>query len=109
MTATPVSAPTITSIAFDKSAYNVGDLVTATITYVAGKSSSAPAPSSVSFTGTALDSVTNQSGTLTVNFVVDTTPVTSTDPSAVTVTDSATHTWTKISDTGSVAKFTTTA
>lgn len=109
MTATPVSAPTITSIAFDKTAYNVGDLVTATVTYVDGKSSTAPAPSSVSFTGTALDSVTNQSGTLTVNFTVDTTPVTSTDPSAVTVTDSGARTWAKASDNGSVAKFTTTA
>lgn len=109
MTATPVSAPTITSIAFDKSAYNVGDTVTVTITYVPGKSSSAPAPSSVSFTGTAVDSVTSQQGTLTVNFTVDTTPVVSTDPSSVTVTDSAAHTWTKVSDTGTVAKYTTVA
>lgn len=93
------TAPTVTSITFDQSSYNPGQTMTATVTYTAGISDNVQ-----SFTGTATDSVTGLAGSLVVNFTTEVTDVT-----AVTVSDTGNRTWTKISDTGSVAKFTATA
>lgn len=93
------SAPTISSITFDKATYNPGDTITATVNYAPGTSDVTQ-----SFTGTATDSTTGQTGKLSVNFVT-----TKSDTTSVTVSDSGSRTWTKISDTGSIAKFTATA
>lgn len=94
-----MAAPSITSITFDKAAYNPGDTITATVNYVAGTSNVTQ-----TFTGTATDSKTNQTGTLQVTFTV-----VESDTTSVAVSDQGTRTWTKISDTGSVAKFTAVA
>lgn len=95
--------PSITSIVFDKASYNVGDTVTATVTYVPGQSVTA---NTQTFTGVATDSVTQAKGQLVVNFIVNTL---SPDATVVTATDSAGRTWTKTSDTGTVAVFTAVA
>ena len=92
-------APSITSITFDKTSYAPGDVITATVDYSAGTSDVTQ-----TFKGTATDSVTNETGTLTVNFTV-----TENDTTTVTVSDSGSRVWTKISDSGSIAKFTATA
>lgn len=92
-------APSISSITFDKASYAPGDIITAIVDYVAGTSDVTQ-----TFTGTATDSVDGKTGTLEVNFVV-----TENDTTTVTVSDSGNRTWTKISDTGAVAKFTATA
>lgn len=94
-----MAAPSITSITFDKASYNPGDTITATVDYVAGTSAATQ-----TFTGTATDSTTGESGTLQVSFTVN-----ENDSTTVTVTDGGGRTWTKISDTGSIAKFTATA
>jgi hypothetical protein len=94
-----MAAPSISSITFDKATYSPGDTITATVDYTAGTSNVTQ-----TFTGTATDSTTGQTGNLTVDFVV-----TENDATTVTVSDSGTRTWTKISDTGSIAKFTATA
>lgn len=93
------TAPSITSITFDKASYLPGDIITATVSYVAGSSDV-----SQTFTGTAVDSVSGEEGTLQVSFVV-----TEPDQTNITVTDSGGRAWAEISDTGSVAKFTATA
>lgn len=92
-------APSITSISFDKTSYTPGQTVTATVTYVPGT-----APKSFTFTGTVTDTATNAQGTATGTFSVN-------EPDATTVsaTDSGNRTWTKASDTGSVATFTAVA
>jgi hypothetical protein len=100
-----MSAPSITSITFDKTAYNSGDLIQATVAYVAGTSGGQP--STQTLTGTATDSVTGQSGALTVTFTVSGQTVK--DPTAVTVSDSGNRSWAKVSDNGSVAVFTAAA
>ena len=89
-------APTISSITFDKATYTPGSIITATINYTAGKSD---VPQT--FTGTATDSATGQTGLLQVTFTV-----TESDSTAVTVSDSGNRTWTQTSDNGSVAIFT---
>jgi hypothetical protein len=94
-----MSAPSITSITFNKPNYIPGDLITATITYVNGTS-----PSVQSFTGTATDNMTGLVGNLTVSFTVSIS-----DYSFVSTVDSGAHIWTKVSDSGSVAVFTATA
>lgn len=93
------AAPTISSITFDKTSYSPGDVITATVSYSAGTSDVTQ-----TFTGTAVDSVSGEEGTLQVNFVV-----TEPDQTNITVTDSGGRAWTQISDTGSIAKFTATA
>lgn len=93
------AAPTITSITFDKASYNPGDTITATVDYTVGTSAVTQ-----TLTGTATDSTTNETGTLQVTFVV-----TEPDATTISVSDSGTRTWTKISDVGGVAKFTATA
>ena len=98
MAASP-SAPSITSIVFDQTGYNLGQLITVTVTYVPGTSNSVQ-----TFTGTAKDSTTGKTGTLSVNFTVIIN-----DSTIVSVSDSGNRTWTKVSDTGTVAIFTATA
>jgi ribosomal protein L19 len=94
-----VSAPTITSISFDKTTYLPGDTITATVNYTQGTSDSIQ-----TLTGTVTDSTTGRTGTLQQTFTVQVK-----DTTTVSVTDSGNRTWTKASDTGSVAKFTATA
>lgn len=93
------SAPVVSSITFDQAAYNVGDKITVTVNYTAGTSGT-----SQSFTGTAKDSSTGKSGTLTVNF-----SVLKSDTTTLTVTDTGSRTWALVTDSGSVAVFTATA
>lgn len=94
-----MSAPVITSITFDQSSYLPGQTITATVNYTPGTE-----PVTQTFTGTATDSATGQTGTLSVSF-----QVVKNDATAVTVADSGNRTWTKASDTGTVAKFTAVA
>jgi len=95
--------PSITSIVFDKGSYNAGDTITATVTYVAGQSVT---PNTKTFTGVATDSVTGAKGQLVANFIVN---ALSPDATAVSATDSDGRTWTKASDSGTVAVFTAVA
>lgn len=94
-------APVVSSITFDKSAYNTGDLITATVNYNPGKSDQTQA-----FTGVATDSTTGLSGQLSVSFVVSNAV---TDATALTISDDGGRTWTPISDNGTVAVFTANA
>lgn len=109
MANTPVTSPKVSSIAFDKAAYNAGDTITVTVTYVPGTSSQAGAATSFTFTGTVTDTSTSASSAANGTFVVDSTASTVTDASSVVVSDSGKRTWVKVSDTGTVAKFTATA
>lgn len=93
------TAPAITSITFDKASYAPGDTITATVDYTGGTSDVTQ-----TFTGTATDSTTKETGTLQVTFTV-----TEPDQTTISVADSGGRVWTKISDTGSIAKFTATA
>lgn len=93
------AAPSISSITFDKASYAPGDTITATISYSAGTSDVTQ-----TFEGVATDSSTGETGTLQVSFVV-----TEPDTTTITVSDSGNRVWAKISDTGSIAKFTATA
>jgi len=101
---TSVTPPSITSITLDKpNGYNAGDTITATVNYVAGTSSST---STRTYTGTATDSVTGQSGQIQVTFTTSDNAI---DAESVTVSDTGSRNWTKVSDNGSVAVFTATA
>jgi len=92
------TAPSITSVTFDKASYVPGQLINATVTYVPGT-----ADTTLTFTGTVTDSA-GQTGELTAQFVT-----TANSPSTVTAADSGNRTWTKISDSGTVAVFQATA
>lgn len=94
-----MSAPAITSITFDKTSYNPGDTITATVNYGSGTSGQTQ-----QLTGTATDAATGQTGTLTVNFTVN-----ESDSTSVSVKDTGGRVWTKVSDAAGVAKFTATA
>lgn len=107
--ATAVSAPTITSVVFDKTGYNAGDTIHATVTYVPGKSESAGSPVTYSVEGTGTDVVTGQTGQLAGTFTVTPVAVPVNDATTLVFTDSGSRTWTKVSDTGTVAVFTATA
>ena len=103
--AAPVAAPSITSIVIVPSGtITPGALITATVTYVPGSSET---PVTQTLTGVATDSTTGQTGQFTQSFTVAGPTVT--DPTAVTVSDTGARTWTKTSDTGTVAIFTATA
>lgn len=104
MTATPVSAPSITSISFNQPSYTPGQTIQATVTYVKGTSES---PTTQTLTGTVTDTVTGQTGTLNQTFTVN--GATVSDITTPTVSDTGSRTWTKASDTGTVAVFTATA
>lgn len=90
-----MTAPSITSITFDKAQYLPGQPVNATVTYVPGTSGQEQ-----TFNGTATDSATGQTGSLSVQFTLVVN-----DTTTVTVSDSGNRAWTKISDTGTVAVF----
>lgn len=70
-----------------------------TIDYTPGSSAETQ-----TFTGTALDSVTGESGALIVDFTV-----LNTDTTTVSVSDDGGRVWTPVSNNGSVAVFTATA
>ena len=90
-------APTVTSVTFDKTAYAPGDTITATVHYTPGASDS-----TVSFTGTATDQSNGQTGTMEGTFTVQIN-----DATTVSVSDTGSRTWTKVSDDGAgVAVFT---
>jgi hypothetical protein len=93
-----MQAPVVSSITFDKTSYNPGDQITATVTYVAGKSDQVD-----SVSGQVTDPVTGLVGTLsgTITFASAIA-----DSSVVSISDTASLAWTKKSDTGSVAVFT---
>jgi hypothetical protein len=93
------SPPVISGITFDQASYAPGETIHATVTYAPGSS-----PLVQSFTGSALDSTTELTGTLTVSF----TTVIS-DSTVVKASDTGNRTWTKVSDTGTVAVFAATA
>src|ERR1700722_5305833 len=108
MTATPVSAPSITSIAFDKTSYTAGSTITATVTYVRGTRQTGPSVPQP-LIGTAPDQAPGQTGQLSQTFTVGAAGATVQDSTTPTVSDSGGRTWTKTSDTGTVAVFTATA
>ncbi len=97
--ASTVSAPVVSSITFDKTGYTPGQTVIATVNYAPGVSGQAQ-----TFTGTATDAATGQQGTLSVSFTVN-----ANDSTTIAVSDSGSRTWTKASDSGTVAVFTATA
>ena len=94
----------IQSITFDQSSYNPGDQITLTVDYTAD------VPGSTPTTFTATVAVTDSTGAVTASasapFVINV-PVAGGD--VVSVTDTDGHAWTEVSDSGSVAVFTTTA
>ena len=90
------SAPVVNSITFDQAAYNSGDKITVTVNYTAGTSGTTQ-----TFTGTAKDSATLKTGTLTVNFTV-----VKSDTTSASASDSGGRTWTTVSDNAGVAVFT---
>lgn len=105
MAAVPVSAPSITSIVITPSGtFSPGATITATVAYVKGTSES---PVTQTLTGTATDSVTGQTGTLSQTFT--TAGGTVSDTTVPTVADTGSRAWTKTSDSGTVAVFTATA
>lgn len=105
MTATQVTPPSITSIAITPGgSITPGTIITATVTYVQGTSQ---APATQTLTGIVTDSVTGQTGQLTQTFTVSSSTIS--DPTTVLVADTGNHTWTKISDSGTIAIFTATA
>jgi len=94
------SPPVIDSITFDQPAYSPGQVITATVTWTPGTSAQ-----TTTFTGTATDKTTTQTGKLSVTF---TTVVP--DPASVTAADTGNRTWTLTSPAGgTVATFTATA
>jgi hypothetical protein len=85
----------VAAISTDKQTYAVGETITATMTY------SDPDARAVTITGTATDAEGHATqATVVINI---------SDPVTPAVSDSASHTYTKVSDTGSVAVFTATA
>lgn len=96
----PVVPPQVTSISFDQARYEPGDVVTATVTYVPGY----PQAPAAQVTASALDEVTGLAGQAGSGFTVAAPDVTT-----VTLADTGGRTWVKVSDTGTVAVFTSTA
>lgn len=90
------SAPVVSSINFDQPSYLAGQKITVTVDYEPGMSDQTQ-----TFTGVADDSATGLSGELVVNFIV-----TNNDTTNLTVSDSGNRTWSKVSDSGTVAVFT---
>jgi hypothetical protein len=95
---------TINSLTFDEAAYNPGDLVSLTVDYTPDT------PSVVPQTFTATATITNAAGTVVANsaapFVVNEAQAAGDQVGA---TDDGNRTWTRASDTGSVAVLTATA
>lgn len=89
-----MATPTVTA-SLNKPSYQPGEAMTLTVNY------SDTDTRAVTVTVTVADSQGNTSSPATVAAVID--------PSTITVNDSSGRTWTKQSDTGSVAVFTATA
>lgn len=89
-----MASPTV-SASLDKMTYAPGDKATLTVTY--------GDPDNKTFTVTV--TVTDQAGNSSVPAEVQANIA---DPVTVSVSDDANHTWTKVSDSGSVAVYTTT-
>jgi hypothetical protein len=91
----------IDSMAFDQAAYSPGDMVTLTVGYT-------PDSPSQTFTATAqiADSSGNVLSTSSAPFVVN---MTSPAGDKVSVSDDGNHAWADVSDSGTVAVFSTTA
>lgn len=89
-----MATPTVTA-SLNKPAYVPGEVITLTVNY--GDTDTKALTVTVSVT----DSAGNSSAPVTVNAVVD--------PLTLTVSSSPVRTWTKVSDSGSVAVFTATA
>lgn len=94
-----MAAPVINSITLDKASYAPGQTITATVNYSKGTSAATQ-----TLTGTATDSVSKQTGTISVTFTVN-----EPDTTLITLTDSGNRAWTLVSDNGSVAVFTAVA
>jgi hypothetical protein len=94
----------IQSITFDQPVYSPGDMITLTVDYTAD----VPGTTPVTFTATV--NVTDSAGAVTASAAA---PFAVSMPSAggdvVSVTDTGSRTWAQVSDSGSVAVFTTTA
>jgi hypothetical protein len=94
----------IQSITFDQAAYNPGDTITLTVDYTAD------VPGTTPTTFMATVNVTDSTGAVTATasapFVIN---VPAAGGDVVSVTDTDGHTWTQVSDSGSVAVFTTIA
>jgi hypothetical protein len=93
------AAPVIVSVTFDQPSYTPGQQITATVAYTAGMSAATQ-----TFTGTATDEVTQQTGSLTVSFTA-----VAADATTVSVSDSGGRDWAMQSDDGTTAVFTATA
>jgi hypothetical protein len=89
-----MAAPTVTAT-LDKPSYNKGDRITLTVNY------SDPDNRPVTVTVDVKDSSGNDVLSTTTSAVID--------PLTVTVTDDGGRTWAKVTDTGAVAQYTTTA
>lgn len=89
-----MAAPTVT-VSLDKPTYAPGEKMTLTVNYADADTKT------ITLTVVATDAAGNTSAPTTVNAVID--------PVGLTVTSSPARTWTKVSDTGSVAVFTATA
>jgi uncharacterized protein (DUF2141 family) len=89
-----MASPTATA-SLNKAAYAIGETMTLTVTY----GDTDRQNGTVTFSVT--DAEGNSSGSQTVPFVID--------PLTVTVSSTPVRTWTKVSDTGSVAVFTAVA
>lgn len=88
-----MSTPTV-SASLDKASYATGATITLTVNY------SDPNTKALTVTVTVADA-TGSSSPVTAVAVID--------PATTTVSDTGNRTWTKVSDTGSVAVFTATA
>ena len=97
--AATASAPVVNSITFDQVSYAAGSKIMVSVGYSPGTSANTQ-----SFTGTAKDSATSKTGTLSVNFTVI-----NSDTTTVSVSDTGNRVWTPVSNTGGVAIFTSTA
>jgi hypothetical protein len=94
----------ITSMTFDQADYAPGDVVTLTVDYVSDAAGVNPV------TATATATVTDSAGAVTAT---DSAPLVVNEPvsagDVVSVTDTGSRVWTEVSDSGSVAVFTSTA
>ena len=98
-----MSAPVVNAASFDAASYNPGQVVTLTVDYVAGGNSSSE---TVTTTGEAVDTVTNEQTSFTASFSLVTS---SSDPTSWALTDGSPRVYSQVSDSGSVVVFTATA
>ena len=105
--------PQVLSITFDKVAYNPGDTITATVDYVAGTPIGAlyAQPMMVQIVDQDLKFGNSYNvafeANQSANYYVATSAASA--DLAISINDNSPRTWTKVSDTGSTAVFTTTA